>query len=138
MDVAFDAVEREAAPVLVEAAGIDANDRCSEKVNPVLSADAEIRSVPGPAVICPVADADNALVAELEFLPTDEEVSRLVVEVKIALAEVEGVPHVRRNIPQRQTKGMGIEKLEISSKRGRRPYRDTTPQSCQLLEAILP
>src|SRR5271156_1505320 len=82
LDIALDAVEGEAGPVLVEAGGIDGNDRCSEEVNPVLSTDAEVRSVPGPAVICPVADADNALVAELEFLPADEEVSRLVVEIK--------------------------------------------------------
>src|SRR5580704_11958878 len=111
LDVAFNAVEGKAGSMLVEAAGIDGNDRCSEKVDPVLSTDAEVRSVPGPAVICPVADADNALVAELEFLPADEEVSRLVVEVKIALAEVEGVPHVGGDITHWQTKSMGVMEL---------------------------
>ena len=76
---------------------------------PVLSTDAEVRSVLGPAVICPVADADNALVAELEFLPADDESSRLVVKVEIALAEIEDIPHVRRDITQWQTKSMGVK-----------------------------
>src|ERR1700677_3660582 len=137
LDIAFDAVEGEAGPVLVEASGIDGNDRRSEKVNPVLSTDSEVGSVPGPAVICPVADADNALVAKLEFLPADEEVSRLVVEVKIALAEVEGGPHIGGDITHWQTKGMGVEKLEIAGEPVRRSHRETTPHSCELVEAVL-
>src|ERR1700679_2013285 len=135
LDVAFDAVKGEAGPVLVEAGGIDGNDRCSEKVNPVLSTDAKVRSVPGPAVICPVADADNAFVAEPEFLPADEELSRLVVEVEIALAEVEDIPHVGRDITQWQTKGMGVKELEIAGEPIRRARRETTPRPCELVEA---
>src|ERR1700722_16694866 len=137
LDVAFDAVEGEAGPVLVEAGGIDGNDRGSEEVNPVLSAQAKVRSVPGPAVICPVADADNPLVAELEFLPADEELSRLVVEVEIALAEGEGVPHIGGDITHWQTKSMGVKKLEIAGEPVRRSHRETTPRPCELVEAVL-
>src|ERR1700689_724317 len=127
LDVAFGAVEGEAGPVLVEAGRIDDNDRCGEEVDPVLRTDAEIRSVPGPAVIRPVADADNALVAELEFLPANEELSRLVVEVEVALAEVEGITHVGRDITHRQTEGMGVKELEIPGEPVRRSHRETTP-----------
>src|ERR1700733_2943933 len=138
LEVAFSAVEGEARPVLVEAGRIDSNDRCSEKVNPVLSADAEVGSVPGPAVICPVVNDHYALVAELEFLPADEEVSRFVVEVKIALAEVEGVSHVGGDITHWQTKSMGVKKLEIACEPVRRSHREPTPHSCELVETVLP
>src|SRR5277367_150946 len=122
LDVAFDAVEGETGPVFVEAGGINGNDRCSEEVNPVLSTDAKVRSVPGPAVICPVANADHTLVAELEFLPADEELSRLVVKVEIALAEIEDIPHVGSNITQWQAKSMGVKELEIPGEPVRWPH----------------
>ena len=137
LDVALDAVEGETGPVLVKAGGIDGNDRCGEEINPVLGTNAEIRSVPGPAVIGPVADAYNTLVAELEFLAADEDLSRLVVEVEIALTEIEHIPHVGSGIARWQTKSMGVKELEIPGEPVCWSHLETTPHSCELVETIL-
>jgi hypothetical protein len=70
---------------------------------------ASVNGAPYPVLVI----TGPKLAAELEFLPANEELRRLVVEVQVALADVEGIPHVGRDITQRQAKSMGVLELEI-------------------------
>src|ERR1700733_11848930 len=91
----------------------------AEEIQLVEVPDAYINAVPCTAGVRPVADTNHALVAYPQFLPTQDKLHRFVMEVKVALPQVEGVTHVRRRIPQRKPKRVKVHELCIE----RQPIR---------------
>src|SRR6202041_1448112 len=116
---------------------MDYDHRGAEDIQLVDLPDTHIEAVPGAAGVGPVADTNYSFIANAQLLPANDELHRLVMEIKVALPQVEGVTHVRRRIPQRKPQRMQIQELRIERQPIRRNYRHASPNPGELIQTVL-
>src|SRR5260370_39741776 len=84
----------QASPMHVEARGIYIHNRGAEQVHAVFVPNARVEAIEASTRLGPIADANHALIPEIEQLSSGEKFEGLIVEFYVGLAKVEVVPHV--------------------------------------------
>src|ERR1700738_2082572 len=89
------------------------DDRSAEEIYLILVPKTQIEPVKGAAVVGPVADTNQPLAAELQLLPANIQICRLVVEFDITLTQIEFVAHVGGDDVSGKAERMGVVKLQV-------------------------
>jgi len=105
-------VEGQSCAVFVEGCGTCGDDRGTEEVDAVLFSDTKVEAVEGSTGVCEVADTDEPLTAELQFLAPGKDMQLLMLEQEVSFVQVEGVMHVRVHQELRKSGGMRVLELE--------------------------
>src|SRR6202041_3140508 len=123
--------------VPVQRGGMHRDNGGGEEIDPVFIADATVEAIKSAAVVGPVADTDDALTAELQFLAAGEDIDRdacrTSVKIEVALAKVEFIAHVGLNRMGRQAERMGVNGLKIGGKKAGGPDFDRGVVTCELV-----
>src|SRR6266403_1277264 len=108
------ALKVEAAACTIQFVRTNLHNRSTEEIKAIFRiADRRADHIEGAAGVRPVTDADQALVAESQLLPSQKSGGFRNVQPQISLSEVKSVSHVRCDEAQRQCQSVCILHLQI-------------------------
>src|ERR1700733_13106918 len=87
--------------VRIQRSRMDHHHGGRKKIQAVLVSNSPQKSIPGAAVVGPVADTDQTFAAVLQLLPSRDDRVLFYVEVEIRLPVIERVPHIGQGVLER-------------------------------------